>query len=342
VIVASVTLCILIFLMSGTVGLFTPQITLYAYFDNAEGLIVGAPVDLQGVVIGNVKSIKVVPSDTGKPVQVTMKVNTKYQFLLRKDTVASIQTAGVLGQSFIDLNSKGATEAEAKDGDTLSTATAPGLSDVVRASQGTLQNLDVLVKRLDRIVEQVENGKGSVGKLINDPTLVNKANAVLAQMQALISDVSNGKGTVGKFFVDDSLYRKADLAIDKLNAIIDQINRGEGNAGKFLKDSALYDNANQTISKANKLMDDINAGHGLLGKITKDEAFAKKLDDTIDKLSQVAAKLDDTKSPGSLGLLIYDPSVYNNTDQLLTETRTLIKSVREDPKKYLTIHLKIF
>ena len=44
VVVALITLAVLIFLMSGTAGLFTTKLTLYAYFDNAEGLLVGAPV----------------------------------------------------------------------------------------------------------------------------------------------------------------------------------------------------------------------------------------------------------------------------------------------------------
>jgi phospholipid/cholesterol/gamma-HCH transport system substrate-binding protein len=37
-----------------------------------------------------------------------------------------------------------------------------------------------------------------------------------------------------------------------------------------------------------------------------------------------------------------DPAVYNNTNKLLTETQDLIKAIRENPKKYLTIHVKVF
>ena len=60
VIVASVTLGFLLFLMSGTAGLFTPRLTVKSYFDNAEGLRVGAPVRLSGVDIGNVTKISIV------------------------------------------------------------------------------------------------------------------------------------------------------------------------------------------------------------------------------------------------------------------------------------------
>src|SRR5947209_17510196 len=99
VIVASLTLGFLLFLMSGTAGLFTPRITLESYFDNAQGLRPGAPVRLNGVDIGNVTKIAIVP-DKDKlqtPVQVIMKVSTKYGYGLRRDSVTSLDTAGVLG-----------------------------------------------------------------------------------------------------------------------------------------------------------------------------------------------------------------------------------------------------
>jgi phospholipid/cholesterol/gamma-HCH transport system substrate-binding protein len=342
VIVAAIALAVLIFFMGGEIGVFTSKITLLAYFDNTEGLKVGAPVALQGVTIGNVKDVRVVPGRRLDPVQITMKVNTKYQFLLREDSKAGIETAGVLGESFIDLDSKDAKGPQVKDGDVLPSAATPALQDVVRASQTTLGNLDILVRRLDRIVEEVETGPGTLHAIISDPTFINRANAILAQMQDVMNDVNGGKGTIGELLKDNSMARKMNATLDKLNAIIDDVNAGKGTAGLLVKDRALYDNANQLINKGNKLMEDINSGKGMIGKLAKDEAFAKKLDDTIDKLSQIAAKLNDTSKPGSLGLLIQDPSVYNNTDQLLTETRNLIKAVRENPKKYLTIHLKIF
>ena len=88
VLAASITLGILILLMGGTGGFFTEKITLKSYFDNAGGLRVGAPVRLQGVDIGNVSAIRVVsePAKRLTPVEVTMKVNTKYHSNLREDS----------------------------------------------------------------------------------------------------------------------------------------------------------------------------------------------------------------------------------------------------------------
>jgi phospholipid/cholesterol/gamma-HCH transport system substrate-binding protein len=342
VIIAVLALAVLIFLMGGKTGLFVSRITLYAYFENTEGVKVGAPVQLQGLTIGNVKDVKVVPGRLDKPVQLTMRVTTKYKFFLRKDTRAVIATAGVLGESFVDLDSREAKGREVQDGDELVSINEPGIQEVVRASQSTLQNLNGLIRRLDGIVAQVERGPGTLHDLLTDNTLMKRFNAILGDVQTIISDVNNGKGTLGQFLKDDALARKLNTSLDKVNVIIDDINAGKGTAGLFLKDRALYDNINQLVAKGNKLMEDINQGKGAIGVLAKNEEVAKKLADTIDKLSQIATKLNDTRHPGSAGLFIQNPSVYNNTDQLLTETRNLIKAVRENPKKYLTIHLKVF
>ena len=338
--VAAVTLGVLVFLLSGTVGVFTSKITIFAYFDNAEGLKKGGPVDLQGVTIGNVNDIRVVPNHPDSPVQITMRVNTKYQFLLRKDSVARITTAGVLGESFIDVDSRTAKERTIQDGDILKSANAPGFQEVVRASQSTLENMDILVKRLDRIIVSVESGEGTIGGLIKDPALLNKANALLAQMQKIVADVGNGKGSIGKLLVDEGLYHRVDSALDKLDKIITDIQNGQGNLGKLLKDESIYKNLQQTAAKANDLVENINAGHGTIGKLARDEELAKKLDTIITNLAELSKKLN--APDGTVGRLLNNPSVYNNTDQMLVETRNLVKAIRENPKKYLTIHLRVF
>ena len=340
VIFASITLAVLIFLMTGPTGLFTRKITLTSYFDNAGGLRVGAPVRLEGVDIGNVTDIAVVSGHGLAPVQVRMKVSTKYSKALKKDSVASLATAGVLGETFVDIDSRAATGPMAQNGDVLPAREQPDLQDVIRASQGTLQNVDVLVRRVDRIVGQIESGNGSIGKMIYSEALYNKLNTSLNEVQRMVQEISQGKGSVGKLINSDELYNKANASVDKLNKIIDEVNAGQGTMGKFLKDPALYNNANATIEKANKLMADINAGKGALGKFASDEEFARKLDNTVTKLSSIATKIE--SGEGTAGKLLTDPAVYNNTDQMLIETRHLIKSIRENPKRYLTIHFKIF
>ncbi|HXE91830.1 MAG TPA: MlaD family protein [Terriglobales bacterium] len=340
VLVSSAVLAVAIFLVTGTTGLFGGTIRVKTYFDNAEGLRPGAPVSLQGVDIGNVTDIRIVEGRPQQPVEVTLKLSTRYRERLRKDSVASLNTRGALGETYIDIFSGEAKGAEAADGDVLPSEERPGLQDVVRASQTTLENMNVLLKRLDRIVAAVERGEGSVGKFIYDPTLFNKANETLNEVRNLVRGISRGEGTVGKLLKDEELYRRANASVEKLNRIVDKIERGEGSAGKFINDPRLYEQAEQTMAKASRVMSDVEAGKGTMGKILRDEEFAKKVDNTMTRLSQIADRLE--AGEGTAGKLLRDPSIYTNADQMLVETRNLIKAVRENPKKYLTIRFKLF
>ena len=74
--------------------------------------------------------------------------------------------------------------------------------------------------------------------------------------------------------------------------------------------------------------------------MAKNQEFADKLHNTMNKISDLSDRLN--SGEGTIGKLLQDPAVYNNTNQLLVETQDLIKAIRQNPKKYLTIHLKIF
>ena len=342
VIIASATLGILLFLMSGTAGLFTKRITVRSYFDNAEGLRVGAPVRLSGVDIGNVTKIAIVGGRDKQltPVEVTMKVSTKYQDSLRRDSVTSLETAGVLGETYLDVDSSQAVGTPLQDGDILPTQVHPDFNQVVRASQSTLQNMDALLKRADRILAFAESGKGSIGKLIYDPTLYNRFSDTVAEFQKIVENIGNGEGSLGRLISRNDAYDKFLSTLNKMDAIIDDMQQGKGTAGKLLKDPALYNNANDTIANIKKITEDINAGKGTIGKLSKDEELAKKLDTIMTKLSDLTTRLE--AGEGTAGKLFKDDTLYNNSNEMLVETRNLIKAIRENPKKYLSIKLHVF
>jgi phospholipid/cholesterol/gamma-HCH transport system substrate-binding protein len=340
VIVASVTLAILLFLMSGTTGLFTRRILLRSYFDNAEGLRKGAPVRLSGVDVGNVTNIVIVRDRPLTPVEVTMKVTTKYDYNLRTDSVTSLDTAGVLGETYIDIDSSQAKGPPAKDGDVLPTQVHPDFNQVVRASQGTLENINALIQRADNILAFAQSGKGSLGKLIYDPTLYNRFSDTVADFQKIVQEVASGQGSLGALINRNDAYDKFTATLDKMNAVIDDLQAGKGTAGKFLKDPSFYNDAHDTVANVKKITEDINAGKGTIGKLTKDEELANKLDTTITKLSQLTTELQAGR--GTVGKLFKDETLYNNADAMLVETRDLLKAFRENPKKYLSIKLHIF
>jgi len=342
VISASLTLALLLFLMSGTGGYFSHRITLVSYFDNASGLRVGAPVRLSGVDIGNVSAIRVVPDKDKQntPVEVIMKVGTKYGFNLRRDSMTSLDTAGVLGETYLDIDSSQAVGAVAKNGDVLPTQVHPDFNEVVRSSQSTLQNMDALLKRADRILAFAESGKGSLGKLIYDPLLYDRLSQTVTEFKGVVDEVAQGQGSLGKLINNNDAYNKFVATLDKINLVADDLQAGKGSAGKFLKDPSLYNSANDTIANFKKVSEDISAGKGTLGRLTKDEELAHKFDTTMTKLAALTSQME--AGQGTVGKLFKDDSLYNNANQMLVESRDLVKALRENPKKYLSIKMHIF
>ena len=94
------------------------------------------------------------------------------------------------------------------------------------------------------------------------------------------------------------------------------------------------------MANANQLMAEVNQGKGSLGKLAKDPAFAQKLDDTISRLDSILKSVDEGK--GTLGQMLQNRSLYDHADQTLDAAQHLVKDMREDPKKYLVIRLKLF
>ena len=162
--VSSVILVALLFLMTSSsgLGIFSKKLTVFTYFENAAGIKVGAAVNLEGVTIGTVKSVEVTTDPARKltPVKVVMKLDDKYQSALKTDTKAALTTVGVLGDTVIDLNSQNAVGGPLHDGDELHTLETPNIQDVVKASQGTIEQLNVILAKMNAIVDNIQSGKG--------------------------------------------------------------------------------------------------------------------------------------------------------------------------------------
>ena len=341
VLVAVAVLIGLIFLMSGsTGGLFAKKLTLRSYFENAENLKNGAPVTLEGVTIGNVTRIRIVPDRNPNPVEVTMQVGDKAAYALHTDSTTSIAQAGVLGDSYIDISSRTAHGPAPGQNAELQARNVPGIQQVVDTSQQTLQKASLVMQKLNTLLDTMNSKRGSIGLLLNDPGLYNRITAVAANLETATTQVAKGKGTLGKLMTDDSLYVKLNATVDRLNTISESLAAGHGSAGKLLHDESLYNNLNAAVSNTNKLVEGINQGKGTFGKLTQDQAFAQKLDDTISNLDAILKGINEGK--GTVGQLMANRSLYDNTDATMSEASGLLADIRKDPKKYLVIHMKLF
>jgi len=331
----------LVFLMTGSSGgLFAHTITLRSYFPNAAGIKDGSPVTLEGVTIGNVTLTRVVSARNPNPVEVTMQVAEKYLLDLHTDSTASIGTAGVLGDSYVDIDSTHATGPAPRNNAELATSGAPTIQSVISSSQVSIEEINQLMHKIETLIDTLNTTRGTLGELINDPGLKKNIILVAANLQTLTGEMASGQGTLGQLVNDKTLYPKINSTVDQLNTLVADMNAGKGTVGKALKDETLYNNINSTVSNANQLLASINAGNGTIGKFTKDPAMAQKLDDTITNLDNMLKSLN--AGEGSMGQFLKNRSLYEHADQTLDQAQQLVKGMRDNPKKYLVVQLKLF
>lgn len=341
VLVAMAVLIGLIFLMSGsTGGLFAKRLRLRAYFANASGLKEGAPVTLEGVTIGNVHRIRVVPRHNPSPVEVEMEIGAEARDGLHTDSSAFIAQAGVLGDSYVDIDSSHAHGPPPENGAELTAAGSPTIQDVIQSSQSSIEQIHATLLKLDHTLDTLNSDRGTVGRLLNDRDMANNIGSIAANLQTVTQALAQGKGTAGKLINDDTLYTRLDSAVDKLNQITTDLSDGKGSAGKFLHDDELYNNLNHTVKTTNDLVTQINSGQGALGKFIHDPVFAQKLDDTVTNLDAILKGVN--QGQGTVGQLFKNRELYDNLNQTVSSTHDLIKAFRENPKKYLSVQLKLF
>jgi phospholipid/cholesterol/gamma-HCH transport system substrate-binding protein len=331
----------LVFLMNGsTGGLFARKMVLRSYFPNAAGIKEGAPVTLEGVTIGNVSKLRVVPERNPDPVEVKMQIGEKYLRDLHTDSKASIAQAGVLGDSYVDIDSTHASGPAPLNDAELQVSSAPTIQDVISSSSVSIQEINGLMHKIEMLVDTLNTSRGTVGALINDPEMRKNVAAMVADFRSISGSIATGKGSAGKFINDDTLYTKMDTAVDQLNTLTADLNAGKGSAGKFLKDDEFYRNLNSATANANQIVASINAGNGTIGKLMKDPETAKRFDAMIGNLNEILKGIN--AGEGTLGQLAKNRSLYDHLDQTTDQSTLLLKAIREDPKKYFVIRLKLF
>jgi phospholipid/cholesterol/gamma-HCH transport system substrate-binding protein len=345
VLVSTVILTTLLFLMTSAsgLGLFSHKLTVTSYFANANGVKVGAAVDLEGYTIGNVKTITVVTTPERKltPVQVVMKIDGKYQPSLHLDSTASLETVGILGDTVVDINSRMATGPMLQDGDEMKTKEQRSIQDIENEGESALDQMSVILAKFNTTMDNLQAGKGTVGQLLTNADLYNKVDATLDEIHTLTVKLNSSDNSAGKFFNDHAeMYDKIDDIIAKADAITNDLQNGKGTAGKLLKDDKAYNNANESLKNLNAILADAQAGKGTLGMALKDPAVAKNLSDTLTRIDDLLTGIDEGK--GTVGKLVKDDEMNTNINKLLTNANDLITAMRKDPKHYLSINMHIF
>jgi phospholipid/cholesterol/gamma-HCH transport system substrate-binding protein len=108
IVIVAVAALVLI-MVFGRARLWTHRLEVKAYFKDAQGLRAGAPVRLAGVQVGSVRSVRALPDKRENPAEVVMVLNTPNELRIPNDSVVSLATAGVLGDTFAEINVQNAS-----------------------------------------------------------------------------------------------------------------------------------------------------------------------------------------------------------------------------------------
>jgi len=344
VLVGLLILAVAIFYVTGS-NVIGPKYRLKTYLPEVSGLANGAPVRLDGVEIGNVEKIRLVPRVPGKPpdrtrnIEIIMRLDRNYQNDILTDSTASLVTEGLLGNRYVTVQ-RGYTGTPLKEGQAIPGAEEKAIKEVVERSADVLANLKALSEEIQDIIADVHAGKGNLGKLLTDEQAYNHLNSILAKGDLIAGNVQSGQGTAGKLLMTDELYTKVDKGVDNVNAILADVRAQKGTIGKLLYDTSLYDQAKAALENGNNIMGDIRAGKGTLGKLTTDETLYNNMRDTSSNLSEATSKLN--KTDNTAGKLFSDPQLYDNLAALSKDMREFIAEFRKNPKKYLTVKLSFF
>jgi len=338
---AFIILGVLIFLLTSTRGIFQDFVLLRCYMDDASGITDGTEVRLNGIShVGYLERLQLTGSrDKSRTVEFQMKVHSRFLKEIPIDSVAGIGAANLLGDKFINIT-RGSSAQTVQEGAVLLSLQSQDIPEMLAAISTLTRSFQTAINRVDSLLKGVEAGEGNIGLLLKDDELYKRLNGLASEGQTLLSDVRNGHGTVSKLLYDDSLYTQATVSLKRVDTILAGLQNGEGSAGKMLKDPALYDEARKTIAEIDALVADVNAGKGTAGKLMKDDELHRRLDELLGKLNSTMDKIDAGR--GTIGQLMTNPQLYNSLTGTTDELKSLATDIHANPKKFLTLHLKIF
>ena len=374
-----VGLAVLGFLILNSSGDFNPfkeKMTLRARFVAADGLREGSEVQLAGVRIGKVQTVRFLPPDTPDDftVEAVMHVDKELNDQpinerIRTDSNAQLVATSLLGNDKIINISVGTLKGTpVSENDTLESRVAISVNQLTQTGNDLLEQINKLAVPANEILTKANQGEGTLGQILNDESLYKNLDAAVAEtkltvakLQTTLEKVNNGQGTAGKLLNDPALYNSLNKTVVTLESISNDIKAGRGSAGKFLSDEALYNDTRAAVVELRSIAGDFKIisgdlvnGRGSFGRFLKDEQLYADAKDTLAKFNSTATKLDlileDARAgKGTLGKFVTDETLFNNINQtasnfnqLSSESTKLIYDFRQNPKKYLRIKLSIF
>jgi len=264
--------------------IFSNNIQLYAVFENVNGLQLGNNVRYSGINVGTVTEIEM--NEVGK-ITIQMSIEEKTAIFIKKDAIASISSDGLVGSMVVNIiPGKNKQAASVLSEDTIQSYSKIGADDMLSTLNTTNENAALLTSDLLKITNQILEGKGTIGALINDTILS-------LNIWQTVSELKN-------------ITKETGFAISNVNQIISKINYDESAAAVLLSDTIAankmrnvfvnLEKSSQDIQNITKNIDsyvqELKSGKGALNQLTQDENLVKEIDSTMFNIKEAADKLN--------------------------------------------------
>ncbi|MEW6730283.1 MAG: MlaD family protein [Acidobacteriota bacterium] len=355
VLVSIGVLIAMILTVSGDISFVSPFIV-RSKLSEVDGLRPGTEVRLAGVRVGQVSEVNMLPvsKDDKEPknVEIIMKIDPEIdgvpaQQRIRSDSRVLLGSIGLLGDKVIEITPGTLNGQEIKPGDEIQGLPETSIKKLITGADDILANFTELSDEVKVIAEDINKGKGTLGKFVKDEAFYSNLNRTVLQAEELVKRIREGEGTVGRLLNDPKLYEQIQTTTKSAEQLIADISGGRGTIGKLATDEELYNRTNRLINRVDDIAarleqtaTRIDRGEGTVGRLINDDKLYRETEATLTNLNKLTARLE--RGEGSAGRLLQDPELYNNLNTASSEVVKLLYDFRKDPKKYLTIKIRIF
>lgn len=332
------------YLLGAQAKYFEMKYELAAEFTEVGGLTQGATVRLAGVQIGRVTGVSL-PETPGAKVRVSLSVARRFSDRIRKDSIARIETQGLLGDKIVEISLGTLAAPPLKPGESIATRdpvevsrlagegveilkNVAALSGSLRTTVETfnetkaLENLSAVLRSARRLTEQVEKGSGWLHVLIyEEPEVLKRLNRVLTSTEQLLGETGRGQSAVGVLLSAESgrAARQLLVAMEALGKMADRGKADEGLVAALLFDPQ-YKSVAQDLQALTRnfraVSERLAQGKGIAGSLLQDEGegpIGQAASDFRVALANLRAITDRLAAgEGTLGGLLEDPTVYEN------------------------------
>lgn len=201
-----------IFVIGKQKNLFDPVFKISANFQNVSGLQVGNSVRFSGINVGTVDQIKIINDST---VQVALLIKKDVQKFIKEDSEAGIGSEGIIGDKVVVISQGGKSNKVIKEGQLIA-STEPVETDAIMESlQITADNAAIASEEVAEILAKVNDGKGSLGKLINDDSMAKDLDATMTNLKTSTKKLDENMEAAKHNFLLRGYFKKKEKAKER-------------------------------------------------------------------------------------------------------------------------------